>query len=130
MGLPQRITQQNHRRRAGFLFRCLKIPAKERANAQHGKKSRRHRIAADILRLRHAREIETDPANGGHLQKCAALVAPIEEVWIRHADGANHRCRLVQHDKTRGLFVRQWPQENSIDYGEDGGVRADAQRQG
>ena len=130
MGLPKWIAEEYHRRGARMLLRGVEVAPEERANANRRKKSRRDGIAADVFGLGDAGKIETDLVSRGHLRKCAARAAPIEEVRIRYADRANFRRGFVEHHQTRCVLIWQRAQQNGVEHRENRGGRADGQGQG
>ena len=57
------------------------------------------------------------------------LRAPIEEVEIGDADGADTGMGFVEHNEAGGIGVGQRAQQRVVDNGENRGVRADGQRE-
>jgi hypothetical protein len=63
------------------------------------------------------------------LSKHSALALPVEPVGGRHVDVRVAANRLFDHHEFVAVWVRQRPQQELIDDGEDSGVAADAEGQ-
>src|SRR5215470_11763226 len=132
MRLPKRIAQQHYRRGAGFLFRRIKIAAKDRTHAHHGQKIRRDNIGGYVFRLAHTRtrKIETRFLDIRHLRKRPVLCSPVQKIWIGSADVTNPWRRFIQDNELRRILVRQRLQENTINCRKYRAVSTDAQGEG
>src|SRR5207244_3363951 len=58
-----------------------------------------------------------------------SVALPIEIVWQRDRVILTRAGRFIQHHDPIGIWIRQRPQQDCVDYAKDGGVCADSQRQ-
>ena len=102
---------------------------KEWCDAKQGKELRGHPLRVHASRLAGASHREHPRAPGGKASNRAALVLPIEPVCGRDVGARIGTERLGDHHELVAVRVRQRPQQELIDDGEDGGVAADAKGQ-
>jgi hypothetical protein len=65
----------------------------------------------------------------GHVFEAVVFVAPMLVVHPGHADAFGLGVRFAEPDQAFGGGVGQRAQQDGIHHAEDGGIRADAQRQ-
>ena len=76
-----------------------------------------------------AREIKCRPGQRGRLLKGPAAIAPILIVRRGKVIDSTRWRLLPQDHQAAGIFIRKRADENGIDQGENGRVRANAERQ-
>src|SRR5713101_785262 len=114
-----------------LLFLSESAP-ENRTHAKKRKHLRRNRRALDTLwLLAGERQIVILGMPGNHVFKTAIACAPFAKVRRGGASGRHtlRYCRAPDEDEFAGIFVRHRLQQNSVDYGKDSGVCADAQRE-
>ena len=62
--------------------------------------------------------------------KTRVVFFPIEIIRVRDRDARLFRLRLGHDHESVGLGIRERPEQDRVDHAEDGGVRADAEREG
>ena len=112
---------------AGHSFFRQKIASHQKLVAGHAEKSRRIRVAVDLLRLRRRGEVVAHAAPGAHVRKRLVLLLPVEKIARRHGIVATLNFR-PHHHQLIGLGIWHGSQQHGVNHAEDGGVRADAQR--
>src|SRR5262249_32870787 len=128
--LPQTITQHDHWRAAGFVFVVGEDASVQRVDAQHTKHVRGHLHGNDPFGVTGAGEVVAAAVVDTDLFKRLIVVAPIRDVRIGDRHLVDHGARLVQKHELLGFVVRQRPQQDRVDYTEDGAVGADAEGEG
>ena len=110
---------------------CGEVAAKHGCGLQHGEVLVAHLLAVQRLGLGVAGERRTPSADRCHALEHCALGAPVDEVARRRplVGGPAARTHVLpeHHQPIRGP-VRQRPDQQRVDDGEDGGVGADAER--
>ena len=86
--------------------------------------------AVDELRIARAREVRGRWGDGRRAGEDAALCRDVQVVRRRKRHRQASVAAVEQLHETSGLVIRQRPQQHTVDDGEDGGVGADAEREG
>ena len=136
---PQAVGQDDHPFPPGLLLFGHEGAAESGLHAQHREERRRDADAADLLGDGVAARGPGDGiepvAPGDHVVERPALSAPVEEVAGRRRDVVLRGpalCRIHVADAHEAFDVLEGrrPEEEVVDDGEDGGIRADPEGQG
>ena len=137
MALPKRVTE-NHLEAAGtaagLLIRAGETAAQRGSDPEHVEEFPAHFLSAHALRFLFVNQRETAVAINRHARKAAVLFAEIEEIRIAHRGELGRRSGFVEIDAADGdEFVRRGKrerlQQDRVDHAEDGGVRANPERE-
>ena len=137
MALPESVTQDNFET-AGpatrLLIRTRETAAKDRLDAEHVEEFPAHLLSTHALRSLFVDQRDGAVAINRHARKAAVLFPKIGEVRKAQRVEPGRRYGLGQIDAADGdefLRRREWQrlQEHRVDHAEDGGVRADPERE-
>ena len=129
---PQPVADDRDAARVGHAVAGHEVAAERRRAAEHRQVLVRHLLAGERFGLGVAAERRTPAAHRRHALDLRELRAPIHDVARRSPFVGRATAGpqvLPQHHQAIGAWIRQRPQHQRVDDGEDGGVGADAQRQ-
>src|SRR5688500_17577720 len=105
----------------------------ERLHAQRSKERLADKLGLDLFRFAGpAREIDALICYCRHVFERSALLLPIEKVCRGYdilEPGGFSESPLPNHDDALGIRIRERTEQHAIDHTEDGGIRADAERE-
>src|SRR5579871_6238768 len=127
--MPEIRADEHDWRRANFVFARSEESTNHGLHAQQGKKFRRDKLRVEFLRFTQAVEREAGAACDGYRRKAAIVVPPIAEIGIGNRAGSEIGLALVEHNELLGMRIGNRIEQHGVDDGEEGSVRADAERQ-
>ena len=130
LALPEAGADQDHRRRARPVLVGGEVAPEHRLDAEHAEEVRRDELALEALRLADAGQAEALHARHRHRGEAAVLPLPVAEVEERDRAAPEVRLALVDRDQLLGARVRERLEEDAAHHREEGGVGADAEREG
>jgi len=109
--------------------------AQHAAHTQNIEKAGRHARAIDLFRLRAAAQIEAAVTKEGQAGEDVVLIAPLDKVLEARLHALGHqaiqrRIGFPNHHQALRIAIRHGMQQHGIEDRKDGGIGADAQRQG
>ena len=107
-------------------------PAEGGLAAQHVEEIERDARAAQALGLAAAGQVESLPAERGDAREGVVLIAEAEIIprGERELRKSGLEIALANHHELLGFVEAQRLEQHGVDHREDGGIRADSQRQG
>ena len=125
--VPQTVTQYHHVSAMGAIFRGGKSPARDHGRAQNRKIIRADMHALHLLGPIVAGEVQSGAAAvvRRNLVKDSCLLPPDVELGHVRARERTLIAGVHQMDKRLGVGIREGLEQNCIDDGEDGRIRAD-----
>ena len=132
MALPERLSDDGDRCRAGFLFLGGERPSRDQMDPENARQLRADAVAGKLLGLtRSGEDVVVVGIDRGEVE-ALRLCPPVEKV--QHRDVVDRRVQLVvpledQQQPVR-IFEGQRPQYLGIHHAEDGGGGGDGQANG
>ncbi len=128
---PQILAQDDGRSRTALPVLRKKRAAEERLHFEKREKIARDYNGADDHRLATPRERELVEPLSCQVAESPALLAPILQIQVRSPSGRDSllRSRLGKVDELRWIGVRQRFEQHGVDHAENGGIRANAERE-
>ncbi len=129
--LPQAVPDHDDLAAAGPSFFWKRPTAEHRRDAEHRKRVGGHAIRLNAFRHVAAGEVGAPVPVRRHILERLRALLELHEVGVRQAEAALLPLGVPgEHERDAlGLPVRQRLQHLDVDHAENGGVRADAQRQ-
>ena len=126
---PQSFAEHDHRTGAGHRVGGGQRASLDGRRAQCVEEIRRHRRAADALRLVAAEQIEVGAGVRRQPRQARRLSAIVDDLPHRQPRPRLARRRVPEEHQLVRLPVRQRFEDDALDDAEDRGVRADAERE-
>ena len=123
------IREQHHAFGAWLVIALVEAPPLGRSHTEHGQKRGADHLGRDAFRLAAAADGQAGRAHGADAGERLATRAPVVVVVARGRDARELRRLLGEDHHPGGVLVGERLKQDRVDDGEDGGVRADAQRQ-
>ena len=102
---------------------------RERRDAHGAENAGRHHGSRQALRLIAAREVDGNRAIDTQMLEDLVLLEPVVERRPRDGHVLTRTVSLVQDDEPLHVRVGEWSQHHGVGHREDGGIRADSQRE-
>jgi hypothetical protein len=128
VALPQTMAQQDDTFLAGYGVRLRDRTAKHRGRAQHREEARGHDRTGDPPRIADAGQSGGGAGVSSHLLEHRILAPPVHEVRRRRRAPRTGAAVIHLHESLR-LRKGQRLQQHGVHDAENGGVRADADRE-
>ena len=129
---PEPIADRDHRHARRVLLR-REVAAERRPDAEHAEERAGDELHRQLRGVARARERRPERhRDGGEFREGLIQLAPVNEIAGRNDIFflVAREVVLPHHGQAIGIGVRKRPQQERVDHAEDGGVRADAERQG
>jgi hypothetical protein len=128
---PHALANDRDRRRVATMIGTLKHAAENRLHAEQLEIRPVNDLGVDQFGLAGAVDDEAIRQPGRHAVVQLRLIAPVEIIGKRCTATLDLLALHVAPDlnKTFGVGIRQRPQDDGVDQSEDGGGRADAERE-
>ena len=136
--VPETVAEDGDARRVRTVVICGDDASEQRADAEQREELRRHHLRLQARRISGLGQRQRRRAPGGEPLDRAALGLPVDPVRRRHRQVAARRVNplagldvegFVDGDQPVAARIRQRPQQQLVDDGEDGGVAADPEPQ-
>src|SRR5712692_6974558 len=128
---PESVAYDGYVRRSGSIVIHAKVTAQKRADAEHRKQIRRHRLPDEMFWAAFIAEIKVVPFEGGHIVEDMISRSPVGEVTRSGSVPGESVGRAVfpDHHEPASVAVGKRPQQDGVGNAENRRVRRDAQRE-